>query len=173
MWLSASRRRRRQRRAADRWLLGEAESPPAAELIAWRAGELTSRRCRATLVRSLRRIEHEVAGRAFPGPVPLNRRAIRMQLSLVRALERRLADHTRPVAAGGMLLADRVLTEPGSPLYSGGDDALLADELSAVLAALEPRQEPSSPPTRGRVSSEFLQSPRRDLQSPFSRRFLP
>jgi hypothetical protein len=114
----------RQRRVADEWLLWGAAARPSSALLSWRAGELSSPRMRSALAQSLRRIGREVRGRAYPGAVPLNGRAIRPHLGLLDALSERLADHDRPVSARGMVLVDRLLTEPGSPLYSRVGDEL-------------------------------------------------
>jgi hypothetical protein len=128
----------RRRRVADDWLLWGAAARPSSALLGWRAAELTSRRVRSALAQSLRRIGREVRGRAYPGAVPLNGRAIRPHLVLVDALSERLDDHDRPVSAKGMVLVDRLLTEPGSPLYSRVTDDVLAQALSEALAALDP-----------------------------------
>ena len=74
----------------------------------------------------------------MPGPVPLNKRALRLHLGLLRALQERLEDSARPVSVRGMLLVDRLLTEPGSPLYSSVPDGVLAEALSEALAAIDP-----------------------------------
>jgi len=130
---------RGRRRAADAWLLSQTPPRPPSSDLDRRAGELVSvRRC-AQLARTLHGIEREALGRVVPGPVPLDRRAIRRQLDLVRAVEKSLADSARPVCARGVLLVDRLLTEPGSPLYSRDGEAMLAEALSEALSALEPR----------------------------------
>ena len=82
-----------------------------------------------------------VRGGTLPGPVPLNTRAIRRQLGLLRALRERLGDFSRPVSARGMLLVDRLLTGPGSPLYSRVPDAR-SPSADRGLAAIDP--EPSA-----------------------------
>jgi hypothetical protein len=128
----------RRRRAADEWLLWGAAARPSSALLSWRAGELTSPRLRSTLAHSLQRIEREARGGTLPGPVPLNKRAIRRHLSLVRALQERVEDRALPVSVRGMLLVDRLLTEPGSPLYSYVPDDVLAEALSEALAAIDP-----------------------------------
>ena len=53
------------------------------------------------------------------------------------ALERRLADE-RPVAARGVLLAQALLRDAASPLYSEETEHLLAPTLRRMLGALEP-----------------------------------
>ncbi len=127
-----------RRRAADEWLLWGAAAQPSSKLLSWRAGELTSPRLRSTLARSLRGIERELLFTSMPGPVPLNKRALRLHLGLLRALQERLEDSARPVSVRGMLLVDRLLTEPGSPLYSSVPDDVLAEALSEALAAIDP-----------------------------------
>jgi hypothetical protein len=69
--------------------------------------------------------------------VPLNTRALRSNLDLVRALHERLDDLTCPVSARGMLLVDRLLTEPGSPLYSRVPEDVLAEALGEARTALD------------------------------------
>ena len=137
-WARAAAELGRRRRAADEWLLWGAAVRPSSDLLSWRAAELTSPRVRSTLARSLGGIERELRQASLPGPVPLNKRALRLHVGLVRALQARLEDSTRPVSVRGMLLADRLLTEPGSPLYSPAPDDVLADALSDVLEALDP-----------------------------------
>ncbi len=137
-WARAAVELGRRRRAADEWLLRGAAARPSSALLSWRARELTSPRLRSTLARSLRGIERELRGTGLPGPIPLNRRALRLHVVLVRALEDRLDDSARPVSVRGMLLVDRLLTEPGSPLYSGVPDDVLAQALSETLAAIDP-----------------------------------
>ncbi len=77
-------------------------------------------------------------GEASPGPVRLNDGALRAHLGLVSALEERLEDRARPVSVQGMVLVDRLLTEPKSPLYSDVPDQVLAQAMSEILAALDP-----------------------------------
>jgi len=129
--------REERRRVADEWLLWGAAARPASALLSWRAAELASARLRGTLAHSLRRIEREVRCETRLGPVPLNKGAIRSQLGLLRALRERLADRSSPVTVRGMLLADRLLTEPASPLYSSVSDAVLAKALREALAELQ------------------------------------
>jgi hypothetical protein len=127
----------RLRRTADEWLLWGATARPSSALLTWRAEELTSPRLRSTLAHSLRRIEREGRGVTRPGPVPLNKRAIRLHLHLVRALHERLDDRSRPATVRGILLVDRLLTEPGSPFYSTLPDDVLAQALSEALTELD------------------------------------
>jgi hypothetical protein len=129
---------RSRRRIADPWLLWGADARPAAELLAWRAAELTDVRSRKILARGLRRLRGEAEGRLVPGALPLNRLEIRSQIGLLRALESRLADLSRPVSPRGVLLVEQLLTQPGSPLYSHERSDQLAQQLSEACAALDP-----------------------------------
>jgi hypothetical protein len=129
--------RERQRRLADDWLLWGAAARPSAALLSWRAAELCSPWLRSSLARSLQRIEREVRGASRPGSVPLNDGGLRQQLNLVQALAERLQDRSRPVTVQGMLLADRLLTEPWSPLYSAVSGEELAGQLRVVLEAID------------------------------------
>ncbi len=128
----------RRRRTADEWLLWGATARPSSALLTWRAAELLSPRLRATLAHSFHRIERETRGKTIPGAVPLNKRALRRHLSLLVVLLSRLDDRARPVTVRGVLLVDRLLTEPGSPLYSTAPDDVLAEALTDALAALDP-----------------------------------
>ncbi|HWB22264.1 MAG TPA: hypothetical protein VG652_05210 [Gaiellaceae bacterium] len=130
--------RGQRRRTADDWLLWGAPARPSSALLSWRAEELQSPRLRSTLARSLARIESETRGRTLPGAVPLNKRALRLHIGLLRVLQARLADRDRPVSVRGILLVDRLLTEPRSPLYSFTADDVLAEALTDALAALDP-----------------------------------
>lgn len=143
------RRLAARRGVADTWLLWGAEARPAAELLAWRASELVSPRSRRVLARSLRRLGAETQRRLVPGALPLNRLELRSQIGLLRALELRLSDLSRPVCARGVLIVERLLTEPGSPLYARERSDALAEQLSEACATLEPLPaERQEPPTR-------------------------
>ena len=128
----------RRRRTADEWLLWGATARPSSALLSWRAAELTSPRLRSTLAHSLARIQREARGETLPGAVPLNTGALRRHVHLVGDLEQRLEDRTLPVSARGMVLVDRLLTEPGSPLYSSPvPDDVLAEAVLEALWALD------------------------------------
>ena len=140
----AWRERVQRRRSADRLLLGGAESHTGGDFVERRASELVSARNRKTLARSLRSIVREVEGRVLPGPVPLNRHGILSELDSVRELETRLADLSRPVAPRGVLLVERLLTEPGSPIYSKEHGHELHSLLAEARVALEASSQCSS-----------------------------
>ena len=128
----------RQRDAADEWLLWGAVAHPSSPLLSRRAAELTSPGRRSMLARSLRRVERDVSEETGAAPIPLNRRAIRRNVRLVRALHERLDDHSRPIDPRGVLLVERLITVPRSPLYSRDPDDVLAASLGEALAALDP-----------------------------------
>jgi hypothetical protein len=128
----------RRRQLADKWLLWGATARPSSALLSWRTEELLSPRLRSTLAHSLARIESETRGRTLPGAVPLNKRALRCHIGLLHVLQGRLADQDRAVSVRGMLLVDRLLTEPGSPLYASTPDDVVAEALTDALAALDP-----------------------------------
>jgi hypothetical protein len=127
----------RRRRAADEWLLWGAVAHPSSPLLSARAAELTSRKTRSTLAQSLRRVRRDVAEDTVSPLVRLNRRSIRRNLGLVDALQERLDDDSRPVDPRGMLLVQRLITVPRSPLYARDADDELARALGEALAALD------------------------------------
>jgi hypothetical protein len=131
--------RRRARAAADSWIARGYEN--RASRYGWRIDELTSRRERTLLGRSVGRIVPELAAGRRPGPSPLNRPALRPFRPELLALADRLHDLERPVSAAGILGVHRLLTEPGSVLYSRPlFDAQRRDigaELGAILDGLE------------------------------------
>lgn len=133
--------RHRRRLAADRRLLSEMRSS-ASLAFGWRARELTTARRRRRLARNLQHIEREVCGEALPGPLPLNKRAIRAHLALLRALRERLEDRNRPVTARGVLLVERLLRERRSPLHAYLPAEVLAEALRAALAAVDNAEAP-------------------------------
>jgi hypothetical protein len=135
----AIRERERSRTLADEWLLWGAAVRPSAQLLTWRADELTSRRLRRSLARGLVRIEREVTGAVRPGPLPLNEAALRDQSPLLLDLAARVRDRSRPVTVVGLLLVDRLLRDPWSPIYSIGPEEELAGFLQQALDALDGR----------------------------------
>jgi hypothetical protein len=131
--------REHRRKLADDWLLWGAAVRPSAQLLTWRANELTSRRQRASLARVLVRIEREATGAVRPGPLPLNEVALRDHSRLLVDLTARLRDRSRPVTVTGLLLVDRLLRDPWSPIYSVVPEDQLVDSLQLALEALEGR----------------------------------
>ena len=131
--------RRRACAAADAWIERGYEN--RASRYGWRAVELTSPRERRLLGRSVRRIVPELAAGRPPGASPLNRTALRPFRSELIALADRLDDLERPVSAAGILGVHRLLTEPGSVLYSrpsfDKQPRDIGAELGAILDGLE------------------------------------
>jgi hypothetical protein len=131
--------RDRIRTAADAWIARGYES--RASRYGWRIDELTSQRERRLLGRSVRRIVPELAAGRRPGASPLNRFALRPFRSELIALADRLDDFERPVSAAGILGVHRLLTEPGSVLYSrpsfDKQPRDIGAELGAILDGLE------------------------------------
>ncbi len=125
--------------AADAWIARGYDN--RASRYGWRIDELTSQHERRLLGRSVRRIVPELAAGRLPGASPLNRPALRPFRSELIALADRLDDLGRPVSAAGILGVHRLLTEPGSVLYSRPHfDAQPRDigaELGAILDGLE------------------------------------
>jgi hypothetical protein len=131
----AARELSRRRRVADAWLLRHPLGDPIQQ-HAWRADELTSRRERRALARSLWTVIGEVDGRLLPGPVPINRVGLRPYLGDLRLLAGTLDDRETTVRPGGILLVHDLLTSPGSPLYPGQRVSELPVKVSASLDAL-------------------------------------
>ena len=124
--------RRRRREEADAWI-----ASGFAPRFRWRAEELTSRRERRLLARSVRGVIADLSPRRLPGPVPVNRVAVRPHVELLATLADRLADQ-RPVAPVGILAVRRVLTDPDGPLYTR-DRCDVAHALAGVIEQLEVR----------------------------------
>jgi hypothetical protein len=109
--------RRRLRASADDWIARGCENPKASRYD-WRIDELTSVRERRQLGRSVRGIVPALAAGRLPGASPLNRATLRPYRAELIALADRLDDLERPVSATGILAVWRLLTEPGSVLYT-------------------------------------------------------
>jgi hypothetical protein len=141
--------RARARRDADRWLRisdGRWESHPA---FAWRTAELTSARERRVLARSLHGIVGDVTAPRSPfSASPLNRRGLRPHTAEIKSLADLVGDLDRPVSGAGIVLVRDLLTDGGSPLYTGGNAAALPAVLARIRATLARQQaaeEPSYP----------------------------
>ncbi len=123
------------RHVADRLIVDKPRSPDASAVVRWRSDELTSRAARDALRREVDRTLRALDPARLPSASPLRRPVVRSSDDLLEALAGRLGDE-QPVAARGVLLTQRLLRDPASPLYSEG--LLLPRELSRVLGALEP-----------------------------------
>lgn len=129
------------RRSADRLLRVRSTAPFTSALMAWRVSELTSKRERAALARSVGKIERDLSPARLPGASPLNRVAARPHAELLRQLAERLAAFERPVAPIGVLRVDDLLTRPDSPLYERERAHELRRSLRTCLFDLEPGPE--------------------------------
>jgi hypothetical protein len=133
-WLA----RARARGDADRWLRtsqGRLQSHPA---FAWRTAELTSLRERRMLARSLGGVVADVNAPIWGfSASPLNRRGLVPYVQEIQALADRVGDFEQPVAAAGIVLVRDLLSDGGSPLYTGGDVADLPNTLFRIRSALD------------------------------------
>jgi hypothetical protein len=124
------------RRTIDRLIVLEPHSSETSALVRWRSLELTAPASRKTVAREVERVLSLLDPGSLPGASPLRRPAARRCEDLLRLLSATLAgDH--PVTARGVLLARRLLRDPGSPLFSDESEHLLPRELKRVLGALE------------------------------------
>jgi hypothetical protein len=106
-------------------------------LVAWRAAELLQPAERKRLARSLHKgVEERVRG-GRSAAVPFDRQAVEENLALLRRLAGALADLSRPVRPGGVVLVRRLLVDGGSPLYAGARRHELRPVLQEAVAALE------------------------------------
>jgi len=111
------------------------QSHPA---VAWRTAELTSSRERRMLARSLRGIVSDVQSPSWAfSASPLNRRGLVPYVHEIRALADRIGDFEQSVAAAGIVLVRDLLSDGGSPLYTGGNVADLASTLSRIRSTLD------------------------------------
>jgi hypothetical protein len=128
--------RRRERAAADAWLIERTHTVTGDPRITRRIAELTSARHRLTLARSLRGVVHD-ARRPGISASPLNRRAVLAAAAALNDVASLLEDARHPVTPRGVLLTTRLLTDGGSPLYGRRAAGDLADAAGEICAALE------------------------------------
>ena len=126
----------RIRRSADRLILADAPGQEASEIVRWRSHELVAPASRRALARELAQTLRHLDRDAMPSASPLRRIAARRHEDLLERLEERMLDD-RPVTARGMLLLQRLLREPGSPLYDAASERELARAIAAAVAELE------------------------------------
>jgi hypothetical protein len=133
----ALRRLTQQRRAADDWLRTATGDfvPPA---YAWRARQLTSVRQRRTLARTLRLLEREAFDRHRRPPHPVRLTAVRQHRGCVHLLVEALDRLDEPVTPAGMLRVLDLITNGGSPLWSGMKGPALSSAITTTLAVLKP-----------------------------------
>ena len=82
------------------------------------------------------RLARELDASTLPGSVPLNRAAVRPYRQELEALAATL-DGTEPISARGMLLTQRFLSSPASPLYDRAAADTLGPRLRRVLTTLQ------------------------------------
>jgi hypothetical protein len=126
------------RRTADRLIDHNPLSRDASDLVRWRCRELTTYAKRERLRRDIERLLRSLDPARLPSASPLKRPAARGSKDLFEALAIRLGDEQQPVAARGMLLAQSLLHDATSPLFSDDADTQLAPALRRVTGALEP-----------------------------------
>jgi hypothetical protein len=117
---------RRCRALADRLLRRQPGAAVSSPLTDWRTPQLTSERMRRRLVKRVQNLirDAELALRASSSP--LERHAIEQSLFLLRRLDRRLGDLSRPVSPYGVLVVGELPNAAERP-----------DALTEALAALD------------------------------------
>jgi hypothetical protein len=125
------------RLAADRLIVNAPTSRDASELVRWRSQTLTARPERDRMRREVERTLQMLDPRRLPSASPLRRPEARASKELLEQLGVRLGSE-RPVAARGIILAQVLLRDAASPLYSDGPEQNLSRALRRVLGALEP-----------------------------------
>jgi hypothetical protein len=134
--LKARRALARERRAADDDLVA---TPLPPIRLAWRVQELVADGNRLELARCATELVHDADRATLPGASPVNRVAVRSARANLLALASRLADLDRPVTARGVLLAERLLSDAGSPFYDRNRARAARRETDAARQALERR----------------------------------
>jgi hypothetical protein len=134
--LKGRRALRRARSAADSELARRRLAPLR---LAWRVEELVSTKNRLDLAHSIRSLVRDAQTRYMPSASPFNRLAVRAESDQLGAVAARLADLERPVAARGVVLVERLLTDGSGSLYDSELASDFGPTLDAVLDALEPR----------------------------------
>jgi hypothetical protein len=125
------------RRAADRVILADAHAAEGSDIVRWRTLELVAPAPREEIAREIAQTLRRLDPARLPSASPLRRGIARRHEELLRRLEQRMLDG-RPVTARGVLLLQRLLREPGSPLYDGVNERELSRTLATVLAELQP-----------------------------------
>lgn len=134
--LRARRALRALRTAADADL-ARRNRPPLR--LSWRVEELVATKNRLDLAHSLRSLVRDARPSYLPSASPFNRMVVRAESDQLLAVAARLADLDRPVAARGVVLLERLLTDGSGPLYDRERVDEFGSILDAILDALEPR----------------------------------
>ncbi len=133
------RLRARLHRANLTRALAEGADPAASDELALRGRQLTSKRNRRMLARSLRRSiadAHRPATTHGAVPIIDRRGVLDAEPAIAELVERLLAP--RPVQAAGMAMVERILTNADpSPLYSPSEPGALQQTIRAATAALD------------------------------------
>jgi hypothetical protein len=123
------------RRTADRMILADAHAAEGSEIVRWRMLQLVAPEARERLAHELEQTLRRADTARLPSASPLRRGVARCNRDLLSRLEERMLDG-RPVSARGTLLLQRLLRDPGSPLYDE-DAGDLRRAVAHVLVELE------------------------------------
>ncbi len=124
---------RRARRRADVELASTRLPSPR---LAWRVRELVAEDNRVSLARSITDALHAADERLLPSASPLDRGSARACRAELLTLASRLCALERPVTPRGVLLVERLLTDPASPLFGHNDPRELRAAIARSDAAL-------------------------------------
>ncbi|HZS30938.1 MAG TPA: hypothetical protein VFA37_06745 [Gaiellaceae bacterium] len=128
---------RRIRRTADRLILADRVGQEGSDIVRWRIRELVAPSSRRGLAHELDATLRRLDRGRLPSAAPLRRVVARREEELLRGLEERMLDG-RPVTARGVLLLQRLLREPGSPLYDAESERELRRAVATIATELEP-----------------------------------
>lgn len=131
-----ARRALRALRAAADTDLARRDRPPLR--LAWRVEELVGTKNRLDLAHSVRSLVRDARPSYLPSASPFNRLVVRAESDALLAVAARLADLERPVAARGVVLLERLLTDGSGPLYDRDRVDEFGSTLDTILGALEP-----------------------------------
>lgn len=132
-----ARRALRALRAAADTDLARRDRPPLR--LAWRVEELVGTKNRLDLAHSVRSLVRDARPSYLPSASPFNRLVVRAESDALLVVAARLADLERPVAARGVVLLERLLTDGSGPLYDRDRVDEFGSTLDTILGALEPR----------------------------------
>src|SRR5690242_13790931 len=117
LWAQA--RRRQRFRAADAWIAHGRGSRPAEDVLRERSAILVDPHHRRMLAQSLRRTVADATGehRGRSARVPLDRVVVRACAPDLLGVADVLGDRLRAVTPRAVVLAEELITDPGSPIY--------------------------------------------------------
>lgn len=137
--LRRSHQEEERREAADR-LLQDVPGLRIPDAVQWRADELVDPRERRSLSRALTGLLRDVEGPPTTMLLPANRRAVRANRDVIRALAARLAATDRPIDPAGAARVRLLLVRSGSPLYDPEGEEEIHHQLVVALRTIEPRR---------------------------------